>query len=86
MINPSLLTGYVPQSFKVAVIKRLLKKPALDPEVLVNYRPISNLLFPSQVLEKVVANQLCDFLQSNSLFEIFQSGFRMYHSRETALQ
>ena len=43
MINMSLLTGYVPQSFKVAVIKPLLKKPTLDPEVLANYRPISNL-------------------------------------------
>jgi len=32
-------------SFKVAVIKPLLKKPTLDPEVLVNYRPISNLPF-----------------------------------------
>ena len=30
MINLSLVTGYVPQSFKVAVIKPLLKKPTLD--------------------------------------------------------
>uniref|UniRef100_A0A8C9Z9B5 Reverse transcriptase domain-containing protein n=1 Tax=Sander lucioperca TaxID=283035 RepID=A0A8C9Z9B5_SANLU len=85
MINMSLLTGYVPQSFKVAVIKPLLKKPTLDPEVLANYRPISNLPFLSKILEKVVANQLCDFLHSNSLFEDFQSGFRKHHSTETAL-
>ena len=80
MINLSLLTGYVPQSFKVAVIKPLLKKPNLDPGVLANYRPISNLHFLSKILEKVVANQLCDFLQNNSLFEEFQSGFRALHS------
>ncbi|XP_049426310.1 uncharacterized protein LOC125885000 [Epinephelus fuscoguttatus] len=61
MINISVLTGYVPQSFKVAVIKPLLKKPTLDPEVLANYRPISNLPFMSKILEKVVADQLCDF-------------------------
>ena len=85
MINMSLLTGYVPQSFKVAVIKPLLKKPTLDPEVLANYRPISNLPFLSKILEKVVANQLCDFLHSNSLFDDFQSGFRKNHSTETAL-
>ncbi len=84
MINPSLLTGYIPQSFKVVVLKPLLKKPTLNAEVLANYRPISNLPFLSKVLEKVVANQLCDFLQSNSLFEDFQSGFRMHHSTETA--
>ena len=85
MINASLLTGYVPQLFKVAVIKPLLKKPAFDPGSLANYRPISNLTFISKVLEKVVASQLCEFLHSNSLFEEFQSGFRAHHSTETAL-
>ena len=85
IINVSLLTGHVPHSFKVAVIKPLLKKPTLDPEVLANYRPISNLPFLSKILEKVVANQLCDFLHHNSLFEKFQSGFRKHHSTETAL-
>ncbi|XP_051234748.1 uncharacterized protein LOC127351330 [Dicentrarchus labrax] len=85
MINLSLLSGYVPQSFKVAVIKPLLKKPTLDPGVLANYRPISNLPFLSKILEKVVAKELCDFLHNNSLFEDFQSGFRVHHSTETAL-
>ena len=54
MINLSLLSGYVPQSFKVAVIKPLLKKLTLDPGVLANDRPISNLPFLSKILEKVV--------------------------------
>ncbi|KAM7366739.1 hypothetical protein PAMP_014689 [Pampus punctatissimus] len=85
MINLSLLSGYVPQSFKIAVIKPLLKKTTLDQEILANYRPISNLPFLSKVLEKAVANQLCDFLHTNSLFEEFQSGFRVNHSTETAL-
>ena len=85
MINISLVTGYVPQSFKVAVIKPLLKKPTLDPGLLANYRPISNLPFLSKVLEKAVAKQLCDFLHNNNLFETFQSGFRAHHSTETAL-
>ncbi len=76
MINASLLTGYVPQSFKVAILKYLLKKSILDPEVLANYRPISNLLFLSKILEKVVTNQLCDFLQSNRLFDFLQSNFK----------
>uniref|UniRef100_A0A8P4K2R3 Reverse transcriptase domain-containing protein n=1 Tax=Dicentrarchus labrax TaxID=13489 RepID=A0A8P4K2R3_DICLA len=85
MINLFLLSGYVPQSFKVAVIKPLLKKSTLDPGVLANYRPISNLPFLSKILEKVVAKELCDFLHNNSLFEDFQSGFRVHHSTETAL-
>uniref|UniRef100_A0A3Q2NWF9 Reverse transcriptase domain-containing protein n=1 Tax=Fundulus heteroclitus TaxID=8078 RepID=A0A3Q2NWF9_FUNHE len=85
MINLSLVDGYVPQAFKVAVIKPLLKKPSLDQDELVNYRPISNLLFLSKILEKVVANQLWEHLQSNDLLEEFQSGFRAHHSTETAL-
>ena len=84
-INLSLSSGYVPRSFKIAVIKPLLKKTTLDPEVLANYRPISNLPFLSKILEKVIANQLCEFLQENNTYEDFQSGFRANHSTETAL-
>uniref|UniRef100_A0A669EKP4 Reverse transcriptase domain-containing protein n=1 Tax=Oreochromis niloticus TaxID=8128 RepID=A0A669EKP4_ORENI len=85
MINLSLIIGYVPQAFKVAVVKPLLKKPSLDPAVLANYRPISNLPFISKILERVVVKQLTDHLQRNGLFEAFQSGFRAHHSTETAL-
>ncbi|XP_061590906.1 uncharacterized protein LOC133456448 [Cololabis saira] len=84
-INLSLSLGYVPQVFKVAVIKPLLKKPSLDPDTLANYKPISNLPFVSKILEKAVSSQLCDYLYRNDLFEVFQSGFRMHHSTETAL-
>ncbi|MGL4877299.1 hypothetical protein, partial [Paraclostridium dentum] len=66
IINLSLETGYVPQAYKVAVIKPLLKKPCLDPGVLTNYRPISNLPFISKIIEKVVAQQLCDHLFRNN--------------------
>ncbi|KAK3540083.1 hypothetical protein QTP70_025663 [Hemibagrus guttatus] len=41
MINSSLSTGYVPKSFKLSVIKPLIKKLDLDPCQLSNYRPIS---------------------------------------------
>ena len=85
IINHSLLAGHVPPALKTAVIKPLLKKPTLDPEVLANYRPISNLPFLSKVLEKTVAAQLQDHLKLNNLYEKFQSGFRAGHSTETAL-
>ncbi len=55
IINLSLSLGYVPKTFKLAVIKPLIKKTQLDPKDLVNYRPISNLPFLSKILEKVVS-------------------------------
>ncbi len=84
IINSSSL-GYVPKTFKLAVIKSLIKKPQLDPKDLVNYRPISNLPFLSKILEKVISSQLYSFLEKNDICEEFQSGFRPYHSTETAL-
>ncbi len=52
IINSSLSLGHVPKPFKLVVIKPLIKKPKLDPCELANYRPISNLLFMSKILEK----------------------------------
>ena len=85
IINTSLETGICPEAFKTAVVKPLLKKPNLDPNVLSNYRPISNLPFLSKVLEKVVFHQINNFLNKHNILEKFQSGFRTNHSTETAL-
>ena len=84
-INSCLRLGAVPAAFKHAVVRPLLKKPNLDPSVLSNFRPVSNLPFLSKVLEKVVLIQLQSFLENNSVLEKFQSGFRSRHSTESAL-
>ena len=62
-----------------------MKNPSLDPSLISNYRPISNLPFLSKVLEKVVYKQLYFFLNKFSLIPSTQSGFRIGHSTETAL-
>ena len=49
IINTSLSLGYVPKTFKLAMIKPLVKNTQLDPTELVNYRPISNLPFLSKI-------------------------------------
>ncbi|XP_061759223.1 probable RNA-directed DNA polymerase from transposon BS isoform X1 [Nerophis ophidion] len=85
IINLSLSSGTVPVAFKKAVIHPLLKRPNLDPDLMVNYRPVSHLPFISKILEKIVAEQLNEHLAFNNLCETFQSGFRANHSTETAL-
>ena len=45
LVNKSLATGSFPESFKLALIKPYLKKQTLDPDLLKNYRPVSNLHF-----------------------------------------
>lgn len=85
IINSSLSTGTVPDSFKSAIVRPLLKKHNLDPNELKNYRPVSNLSFLSKLLEKIVLNQLNTHLSSNNLLNPFQSAYRQHHSTETAL-
>ncbi|KAM9313572.1 uncharacterized protein KZ484_025051 [Pholidichthys leucotaenia] len=84
-INSCLSSEFVPPAFKHAVVRPLLKKPHPDPSVLSNFRPISHLPFLSKVLEKAIFIQLQSFLEDNSIFEKFQSGFRSRHSTESAL-
>ncbi len=55
IIKSSLSLGYVPKTFKLAIIKPLIKKLQLDPKDLVNYRPISNLPFLSKIPEKLAS-------------------------------
>ena len=57
-------------------ITPILKKPLLDPNIIANYRPISQLLFISKILERIVAIQLNRFIAENKLYDIFQSEFR----------
>ena len=85
IMNKSLSCGIVPQCFKHALVKPLLKKASLDPNYLKHYRPVSNLPFVSKVLERIVLKQFLQQLQSHSLVEPFQSANRKCHSTETAL-
>ncbi len=85
MVKVALLSGTFPNSLKTVVVKPLLKKRNLDNTMLSNYRPISNLPCIGKIVEKVVFNQLNKYLNSKGYLDNFQSGFRAYHSTETAL-
>ena len=71
IINISLKSGSVPANVKHAVITPLLKKPNLNPDLMNNYRQISNLSFVSKFLEHHVAVQLCLHLDNNNVLDTF---------------
>jgi hypothetical protein len=85
IVNLSLATGKFPVSLKCATVRPLIKKASLDPEILKNFRPVSNIPVISKYIEKVVVAQLVCHLDRNGFQEKFQSAYKKYHSTETAL-
>ena len=83
MVNLSLLSGYVPENWTTAIVIPL-SIPGLD-LVYKNFRPVSNLPFISKVVEKAPLQQLLVHCDKNAPLPKFQSGFRKFHSTETAL-
>src|SRR6188508_3389589 len=67
------------------IVTPLIKKPALDKELLSNYRPISNLSFLSKLTERIVLQRLSAHLSSNDLFNKHQSAYTKHRSTETVL-
>ena len=82
IINQSLYTGIFPDKLKIAKVLPLFKKG--DAWLMENYRPISLLSTLSKVFERVVFEQLYEYLNSNDLLYQSQYGFRKDHSTELA--
>ena len=87
LCNASINEGCLPPSQKEAIVPPVLKKHGLDSSDMKNFRPVSNLSFMSKIVEKVVAKQLTEYLNCNiiNLLPRLQSGFRRFHSTETAV-
>ena len=70
-----------------ATTKKQQQKKAtnLDCEELKNYRPIAHLKFLAKTVERIMVNQLQNYLTVNNLFAKTQSAYRAHHSCETAL-
>ena len=79
IINLSLTEGLFVEEWKVALIHPLLKKPGLD-LICRNYRPVSNLPFPSKVVEKAALRQFIKHCNENSFLPAYQSAYRKNYS------
>jgi hypothetical protein len=86
IVNVSLETGSM-QKLKKAVILPLIKQlgPMVDKEIYKNYRPLSNLLFLSKLIERVVDRRLEQHLSKNNLHAPHQFGCKSNHSTEALL-
>lgn len=83
IINVSLTLGIFPDCWKSALVVPLPK--IAEPNCFQDLRPISLLPVLSKVFERVVALQLNNYLSSNNILPVVQSGFRRGYSCETAL-
>jgi len=84
VINSCFETNTVPLEWKAAIVTPLFKK-GINTEVS-NYRGISVLAPLAKVFEKIVNEQVLDYLDRHSILFNGQHGFRKGHSCETALQ
>ena len=85
ILNKSVTCGDVPNALKMAVVKPLLKKPSLNPELFKNYRPVSNLPYLAKILEKHVDYHFSQYDDINNLRDPMQSAYTNACSTETAL-
>ena len=83
IFTKSIITGIYPTEWKMARVTPVFKKG--EKSDLNDYRPISVIPVVSKVFEKIVYDQLYQYLNDNQLLSSCQSGFRSLHSTLTAL-
>ncbi|XP_077265150.1 uncharacterized protein LOC143899065 [Temnothorax americanus] len=83
IFNYCLSYGVYPSVWRSAVICPIPK--VNHPCELHDYRPISILCAVSKALERIVADQITNFLEENDILDPFQSAYRKDFSTQTAL-
>ena len=83
IFNKSLKTGYVPKCWKTKRVSPLHKgESKTDCN---NFRPISILPIPMKIFEKIVHDQVSEFIKESEILSDRQSGFRRLFSTSTAV-
>ena len=83
VLNQSLLQGIFQENFKVSKVTPIDKGgEEVDP---FNYRPISTLSALTQIFEKIICEQVVDYLEKYEILYEFQFGFRKGHSTSQAI-
>ena len=83
IFNLSIKSKIFPDPCKLAKLKPIFKKGSrMDPS---NYRPISLLPLISKIFEKIVHDQMIDYLAQYNILYKYQSGFRTKHSTDLCL-
>ena len=83
IINTSIQQGHFPDQWKTAKVTPIPKVE--NPEANSDCQPISIPLVISKVFERIIARQICEFIQKENILKEIMSGFRKSHSTTTIL-
>lgn len=83
IVNSSLTTGAVPTCWKESMVVPIQK--VINTKKCSEFRPVNMISIEAKILEKVVYQQLENYLETNRLISARQSGFRKGHSCESLL-
>ena len=83
VISMSLMEGIFPSELTLAKVVPIFKSGESDK--VHNYRPISILSFFSKIFEKIMYNNVVNFMDKNDTFYKYQFGFRKSHSTHHAI-
>ena len=82
IFNKSIQTGYVPKCWKLKRVSPLHKGDSKTD--CNNFRPISILPIPMKIFEKIIHDQVSEFIKVSKILSDRQSGFRKLFSTSTA--
>ena len=83
IINESIEYNTFPQQWKIGKISPIPKTSnSTEPD---EFRPISILPIFSKIFERLIAKQICDYIERTCIYKNTMSGFRRSHSTSTLL-